>query len=422
MQETFTFRISSMMLTSRKIILSFCFFLFSMTSFAQSICANETVIFSEDFGNGTTASSHPDVVNLIYSATGSLADGFYRSINSTQQRPEWHNAPNHTPTGMNGKMLVINGRPDTFYVRTITNAMVGFVPGTYSASLFLMNVNTAGTCGVAALLPKIGLGIEYNVSASGTSGWVSLPSVTSASIPQSAVPAWVQLGGLFTIPVAAQRVRITLMDMVGNGCGNDYAIDDIKFATCPQGGPLPVEFLNITATQKGAGVSINWSTASESNNKYFDIEKSIDGSTWTTLSSLNGAGNSSTVKSYAAYDAKPVAGLNYYRIKQVDVDGKFKFSPVAKVKISIEKTGVSVLANPFVNNITVDFLSNSNQFVNVKLSDVSGKVISTEKWKLTKGSSRSMLNNVANIQRGMYILTVVDEEGVVIYNNKLIKQ
>ncbi len=422
MQETSTFRLSSVMLGSRSIILSICFFLFSMTSFAQSFCANETVIFFEDFGNGTTASSHPDVTNLTYSAAGSLDDGFYRSINGTQQRPEWHNAPNHTPTGINGKMLVINGFPDTFFVRTITNGSFGFAPGTYSASLFLMNVNTPGTCGPDALLPKIAFGLEYNVNATGTSGWVSLPVVTSASIPQTAVPTWVQLGGVFTIPVAAQRVRLTLMDKVSNGCGNDFAIDDLKVATCPQGGPLPVEFLKVTATQKGAGVSVNWSTASESNNKYFDIEKSTDGITWTTLSSLNGAGNSSTVKNYAAYDAKPVAGFNYYRIKQVDIDQRSKFSSVAKVKIELDKTGISILANPFVTNITVDFLSNSNQFVNVKLSDVSGKVVSTEKWKITKGSSRLMLNNVANIQRGMYIFTVVDDAGTIIYNNKLIKQ
>lgn len=422
MQETFTFRNGSSTLTSSKIILSLCFFLFSMTSFAQSFCANETVIFSEDFGDGITASSHPDVVNFIYSATGNLEDGFYRCINSTQQRPEWHDSPDHTPGNESGKMLVINGRANTFYVRTITNATVGFAPGTYSASLFLMNVNTPGTCGASPLLPKIGFGIEYNVSASGTTGWVSLPMVTSASVPQTAVPTWVQLGGVFTIPETAQRVRITLVDQVSNGCGNDFAIDDIKFATCPQGGPLPVEFLNITATQKGAGVSVNWSTASESNNKYFDIEKSTDGVNWTTLSSLNGAGNSSTLKSYAAYDAKPVSGFNYYRIKQVDIDQRSKYSSIAKIKIEVVKTGISVLTNPFVNAITVDFLSNSNQLVNVKLSDISGKVVSTQKWKVTKGTSRLMLNNVANIQRGMYIFTVVDEDGTIIYNNKLIKQ
>ncbi len=422
MQETFTSRVSSILQLKKIIVLSFCFFLFSMTSFAQLYCANETVIFSEDFGNGTTATSHPDVKNLIFSASGPLADNYYRIINNTQQKPEWHNAPNHTPIGVDGKMLVINGKAETFYERTITNGANGFAPASYSASLFLMNINTPGTCGPAALLPTITFKVEYNVDAVSPTGWVSLQNVTATAVAQSATPTWLQLGGLFVLPVPAQRVRLTLVDGTVSGCGNDFAVDDIKFATCPDGGPLPVEFLGITAQQKGAGVSVNWSTASEYNSKYFDIEKSLDGANWTAIQSANAAGNRSTVKNYNVYDAKPAAGYNYYRIKQVDIDGKFKYSQVAKVKLTIEKTDVSVLANPFVNNITVDFLSNSNQFVNVKLSDVSGKVISTEKWKLSKGSSRSTLNNVSNLQRGMYILTVADETGAIIYNNKLIKQ
>ncbi len=422
MQETFTFRHGSTTLTSRKIILSLCFFLFGMTSFAQNFCANEAVIFSENFGTGTTATSNPDVVNLTFSPSGNLNDNFYRIINNTRQKPEWHNSPDHTPNDVDGKMLVANGRAETFYIRTISNGANGFSPATYSASLFLMNINTPGTCAPNPLLPTITFRVEYNLDAAGTDGWVALTNVTATAVQQSATPTWLQLGGLFVLPVTAQRVRLSLIDGTISGCGNDFAVDDIKFATCPDGGPLPVEFLNISATQKGAGVSVNWSTASESNNKYFDIERSTDGVTWTTLSFLNGVGNSSTVKNYAAYDAKPVSGLNYYRIKQVDIDQRFKYSNVAKVKIELVKTGISILANPFANNIIVDFLSNSNQFVNVKLSDLSGKVVSTEKWKVTKGSSRLMLDNLANIQRGMYIFTVVDEDGTIIYNNKLIKQ
>lgn len=422
MQETITSKSSTMLQQSRKIVLSFCFFLFSMTTFAQLFCANETVIFSDDFGNGTTATNHPDVVNLAYQASGSLNDNFYRVINNTQQRPEWHSAPNHTPSGVNGKMLVVNGTAQTFYQRIITNGANGFLPASYAASLFLMNVNTPGTCGAAALLPTITFRVEYNIDPVSATGWIALQNVTATAVAQSATPTWLQLGGLFVLPVPAQRVRLTLIDGTASGCGNDFAIDDIKFATCPDGGPLPVEFLDITAQKQGAGVSVNWSTASEYNNKSFDVEKSIDGANWTAIQFIKGAGNSNTAKQYSGYDAKPIAGYNYYRIKQVDIDGKFKFSAVAKVKISVEKTDISVLANPFVNNITVDFLSSNNQFVNVRLSDVTGKVISTEKCKLTKGSSRMMLNNVSNLQRGMYVLTVVDETGAVIYNNKLIKQ
>jgi hypothetical protein len=137
---------------------------------------------------------------------------------------------------------------------------------------------------------------------------------------------------------------------------------------------------------------------------------------------VKGAGNSSTLKNYGSYDAKPVAGYNYYRIRQVDFDGKFKFSDVVKVNISFDKTGVSVLTNPFVNNITVDFVSPANQRLNVKLTDISGKLIATEFWNISKGSSRVVFSKVTNLKSGMYIFIVTDNDGAVIYNNKLVKQ
>jgi len=388
---------------------------------AQIFCANETILWTENFGTGTTPTANADVLNISFQQTGALNDGFYRVINNTQQRTEWHNAPDHTIGDVDGKMLVVNANGQTFYSKVLTNGATGFLPGSYAASMFLMNLNTPGTCGTGALLPTITFKAEYSVDANGET-WVELQTVTANAVPQSATPTWIQLGGLFNIPATALRVRLTMTNGTTSGCGNDYAIDDIQFATCPSGGPLPVDFINVNATQKGGAVAINWSTASESNNNYFDIEKSIDGSSFTTINSVKGAGNSSTVKNYGSYDAKPVAGFNYYRIRQVDFDGKFKFSEVVKVKISFEKTGVSVLANPFVNNITVDFASPANQRLNVRLMDISGKMIATEMWTIAKGSSRVVFSKVNSLQKGMYIFTVTDDDGIVIYNNKLVKQ
>lgn len=396
------------------------FFTFNIVN-AQTFCTGETIIWSENFGTGTTSSSNADVINISYQATGQLNDGFYRVINSTQQRTEWHNAPDHTIGDVNGKMLVVNGSGQTFYSKILTNGTTGFLPGSYAASLFLMNLNKPGTCGASALLPTFSFKAEYSTSADGNN-FINLQTVNANAVPQSATPTWIQLGGLFNIPATALRVRLTLINGTLSGCGNDYAIDDIQFGACPSGGPLPVDFLNITAAQKGGAVAINWSTASENSNSYFDVEKSIDGSNFTTINSVKGAGNSSTRKNYGSYDAKPVAGYNYYRIRQVDFDGKFKFSDVVKVKISFDKTGVSVLTNPFVNNITVDFVSPANQRLNVKLTDISGKLIATEFWNISKGSSRVVFSKVNNLKSGMYIFIVTDNDGAVIYNNKLVKQ
>ena len=396
-------------------------------AFAQSFCANETALFTENFGTGTTPTSHPDIITtaLTYQATGDLFnEGVYRVINNAQQKPDWHNSPDHTGN-IEGKMIVINGNGNSFYTHTV-NSPSGFPAGYYSASLFFMNVNRENICGPNILLPNISFTLEYQAQ---DNSWVPLTGspVTAASVPITATPTWVQLGGVFTLPTTGafdvQHIRLTLSDGTSGGCGNDYAIDDIKLATCPSGGPLPVEFLNVSAKQKGSGVAIHWSTATETNNKFFDVEKSIDGgANWLYVSTSKTSGNSSVLKNYNSFDASPIAGTNFYRVKQVDMDGKYKYSITVNVKVNVDKTGASVLTNPFINNISIDFLSKSTQRVSLVLSDVTGKRVATDTWIIPKGNSRKILDKVSSIQKGIYILTVVDEDGVSIYNGKLVKQ
>ena len=328
-------------------------FINSLTAktYAQLTCTNETVLFSESFGTGVTATSNPDILptGLTYQDTGSLrAEGRYRVINSTQQKPEWHASEDHTPNNINGRMLVINGQSETFYSHQVNR---NFPPGVYIAGLFLMNVNTPGTCAPNPLLPMITFRVEY-LSQANT--WVPLTGspYVSPAVGQSLNPLWVGLGSSFTLPstegFVVQSLRIVLSDGTVGGCGNDFALDDIKLSLCPEGGPVPVEFLNINARQKGSGVSVEWSTSQELNSKSFVVEKSADGNfNWSVVAAINGAGNSSTVKNYNAYDPLPFKGINFYRIKQVDIDGRFKYSKTVNVRLNFTKTGISVLVNPF---------------------------------------------------------------------------
>jgi hypothetical protein len=108
------------------------------------------------------------------------------------------------------------------------------------------------------------------------------------------------MGSVFVLPTTVaftiQNIRISINDGILNGCGNDYAIDDIKISACAAGGPLPVEFSNVSAKQKGTGVSVKWSTLSETNNKYYDVERSTDGgANWAVIATNKTSGNSSVV-------------------------------------------------------------------------------------------------------------------------------
>ncbi|MDP4285139.1 MAG: T9SS type A sorting domain-containing protein [Bacteroidota bacterium] len=394
---------------------------------AQISCANENVFWLENFGAGTTASSDSDVLTsgLTYQALGPLAnEGVYRTINNTQQKPEWHVSADHTGNGADGKMLVVNGQAETFFQHQIVAQ--GFAEGSYTASLYLMNVDTMGICGPNALLPAITFNVEY-LSQAGT--WMPLNGspFTAAPVAQSQAATWVNLGSTFTLPPTGNfvvtKIRVTLSDGTTGGCGNDFAMDDVKFAFCPEGGPTPVTFLGITANQKGSGVSVDWSTSQEINSGYFEVQKSADGnSNWGVVSTVNAAGNSQVVKKYNAYDANPLSGINYYRIKEVDKDGNFNYSKTVNVKLDIAKTGISVLANPFHSSLTVDFQSSTNQIVSARLIDITGKQIAIEKWSITAGNTRKDFSNVGGLQSGIYILSVSNNMGEILFNSKVIKQ
>ena len=409
-----------------KIYLSLVVILLSSFSLkAQISCPNAVVLGTENFGQGTTASSDPYVVNLTYQATGSLAnDGNYRVVDSTNQKPEWQVSGDHTGNG-NGKMLVANGIAGTFYDRTVTLSQ-GFVPGNYSVSLYLMNIDPQGLCGTNALLPVLTITVEY-LSQSNT--WVPLMGspYTASAVPQTVTPTWVNLGSTFTMPAAGSfipsTIRVLFGDQTPGGCGNDFAIDDLQLALCPEGGPAPVEFIDFTAQQKGNGISLNWSTAQEINNSYFNVQRSADGNTdWSNIANVTGAGNSQTVKNYSAFDANPLSGMNYYRIQQVDFNGNSKYSNTVSVRSNLDNTSVSVLANPFYNTLSVNFSSSTSQIVSANLFDITGKQVASEKWTISAGDSRQDFSNVSGLQQGMYILSVRNSSGGILYNAKVVKQ
>ena len=397
-------------------------------SYAQQFCADEIVFYFEDFGTGTSPTSHPDVLpnGLTYQATGSLSnEGVYRVINNTQQKPEWHNAPDHTAGDVNGKMLVINGQAESFF-NHITSRPTGYIPGFYSASLYLLNVNTPGTCAPNPLLPIINFRVEYRGPGN---NWIPLVNspISSGAVPQTPNPGWFLLGAVFTLPATGNftvtQIRIRLADGIVGGCGNDFALDDIKLASCPAGGPLPVTFLQVTVAQKGTGAFVNWATASEVNNNYFEVERSTNaGTNWTIVGNVKGAINSNVKKNYSHYDPKPVAGLNLYRIKQVDLDGRFKYSVTVNLTLSSETNAVSVLSNPFYSSIAVDFLSNRNQVVSCRLVDLSGKKVFAQQLSIMKGSSRKEFAGLGKLSNGLYVLEVTGDRGDILYKDKLLKR
>ena len=94
---------------------------------------------------------------------------------------------------------------------------------------------------------------------------------------------------------------------------------------------LPIELLYFNGVVCETGNKLYWSTASEDNNDYFNIEKTRDGKIWNSISNMKGAGNSSTQLYYSFVDEDVENIINYYRLKQTDYDGKFKYSEIISI-------------------------------------------------------------------------------------------
>lgn len=121
--------------------------------------------------------------------------------------------------------------------------------------------------------------------------------------------------------------------------------------------PLPIELVNFNAKCDGNKVMISWQTSSEKNNNYFEVERSTDGTNFQLVEKvLSQNPNSNTLLSYQSLDNNSLEGKVYYRLKQVDLDGKSSYSSVVVVTCSsaVIAPTVSIFPNPTTNNITVD--------------------------------------------------------------------
>ncbi len=127
-----------------------------------------------------------------------------------------------------------------------------------------------------------------------------------------------------------------------------YAGDNCNFrvAGWTAVGVLPVDLLSFNATALANGNKLTWETIAERNNKQFEIQKSSDITNWETIGTVLGAGNSDVIKTYSFMDDNVKGIINYYRLKQIDKTGEFKYSQIVSIRNMIESI--------FITDVTQD--------------------------------------------------------------------
>lgn len=170
-------------------------------------------------------------------------------------------------------------------------------------------------------------------------------------------------------------------------------------------GALPIELISFNAYAKGSTNILNWSTATERNNREFAIERSLNGVDFDNIGSVKGSGNSSIVRNYTFTDKVPPLSIAYYRLRQIDFDG---IETVSKT-VTVSRNGISKVAiTKAYPSVTTDYLTlelSTNGNTSLIVSDLTGRVITTKSLGDSIGSLIQNLD-VSQLAKGLYFVTL----------------
>ncbi len=176
------------------------------------------------------------------------------------------------------------------------------------------------------------------------------------------------------------------------------------------GVPLPVTLMHFDAlVLEGPRVKVEFATASEENNAFFEVHRSLDGKTSEVIGIVSGAGNSNCVRKYSFIDEAPYAGLSYYWLRQVDHNGQSSSSNIVRVRIAASPVSAYAYPNPTAQS-TLNLKVTSTQHLSlyIEMQSMLGQnVMDRQSYDLTAGSQTLSLP-MRTVSNGMYVLFIRD--------------
>ncbi|MFT6871432.1 MAG: hypothetical protein ACJAVN_000430 [Roseivirga sp.] len=187
--------------------------------------------------------------------------------------------------------------------------------------------------------------------------------------------------------------------------GQYYTLGSIEIAA------LPITLISFEANVYNQDqVKIDWTTASEENNAFYTIERSINGVDFEAVSSIDGAGNSNNLLFYSYIDVNPITGLSFYRLKQTDFSGKFDFSEIRSVKIESQfKASYKAYPNPINKGeiLRIAYSIEKEQVVQISVMNSKGQLI-LRKNKKASLTSKFIELSTAQLPKGLNLIRVLD--------------
>ncbi len=190
---------------------------------------------------------------------------------------------------------------------------------------------------------------------------------------------------------------------VSDNLANPYVVNSLTFATPLALGSaaLPVLFSKFEAKCSNTGTVISWATQQEMNSSHFELEKSLDGNTWKAFSTVGAAGNSGMVRNYQQVDLTGGAAL--YRIKQVDKDGRFIYTDIARVNCETKNLKSLVYPVPARDVLNVVINSDRNIRTQLMVYDIHGKLVRKTDAPVVNGTNNFRIS-LLGLAAGEYLL------------------
>lgn len=211
------------------------------------------------------------------------------------------------------------------------------------------------------------------------------------------------------VNTATNTLQISIANDYGGTTwmGGDYLP---VWALIDESNPLPIELIRFAGNCTDGQVEVTWTTASETNNDFFTVQRSIDGVNFEDVVIVDGAGNSSSIINYSAVDYNPYGGTSYYRLKQTDFDGASKYSDVVAVSCGNAATDFNLVNAYDQGNGTmaVVFNAGDNELYTVTLYDIIGKQITETTGKAYSGKNQINIA-VGDLARGIYMVNLKNE-------------
>ncbi|MGG7665523.1 T9SS type A sorting domain-containing protein [Dyadobacter sp. BHUBP1] len=405
------------------------------TTLANDACAGYVILFASDAAFSSNVTAVPLTVNgTDYEATHSFPNGAsyftFGKVTPVTTGTVYLPTVVEETTEYNdncgtGAWTYFRNSTDNSLKLFATSGVAADVLNNLTVKITPEGVTYSDAARTTSLMPRITTvtnGSATTVTGAKVRIYYSATEMAATQLPGAQVNAWFKYEGTAEEVIAnvygsgvldaSKAVQLT-PDASGVEDGVNYvefhnitSFSSFVYVSTTAESALPVTLTYFKAAKEGGIANLAWATTEEVNNKGFEIQRSSNARDWTAIGFVENqteGGNSKGALSYDFKDASPLAGTNYYRLKQIDFDGKFMYSSVAALQFDGAKGALSVYPNPAVDGRLTLSLPQAGAY-KLSIFDVSGiQVLNT--------SQSGNTVDIRSLRSGVYVLRVVYENG-----------